>query len=69
MLPERLIAAVALLPAAAAAHAGIVGSLPEPASVSLVFAVLAAVGLFAARQRSRRAAAAAGGTGIAAATE
>lgn len=47
----RVVVTIALLSAAAAAHAGLVHQLPESATVSLVFIALAAVGLAVAHKR------------------
>ena len=48
---RQVIVAIALLSAAAAAHAGLVHDLPEAATVSLVFIALATVGLAVAHKR------------------
>ncbi len=48
---RHLIVAVALLSAAAAAHAGLVHDLPESATVSLVFIALATIGLAITHKR------------------
>ena len=50
---HHLIAAVALLSAAATAHAGLVSAIPESATVTLVFIALATVGLAAGRKRRK----------------
>ncbi len=44
MSPKKLFGAVALLSVAASAQAGWVASIPEPASVTLVFVSLALIG-------------------------
>lgn len=48
---RHLIVAIALFSAAAAAHAGLVHNLPEPATVSLIFIALATIGLVLTRKR------------------
>ena len=51
MSSSKLIVAVSMLSVAATAHAGFLAILPESATVSLVFAGLAAIGLVVFRKR------------------
>ncbi len=50
---KKLIVAVALLSVAAAAQAGFSAVLPEPATVTLIFVLMAAIGLAVARKRRK----------------
>ena len=50
---RHVIVAIALLSAAAAAHAGLVHDLPESATVSLVFVALATIGLAITHKRTK----------------
>ncbi len=50
MSPQKIIVVVAFAIAAAAAVAGFSARLPEPATVTLVFAALAAIGLAGGRK-------------------
>ncbi|MEO8935855.1 MAG: hypothetical protein ABI277_09575 [Burkholderiaceae bacterium] len=50
---KKLIVAAALLSVAATAQAGFAAVLPEPATVTLVFVFMAAIGLVVGRKRSK----------------
>ena len=50
-MQSKLIVATALSSIAATAHAGFLSVLPEPATVTLIFVALAAVGLAVFRKR------------------
>lgn len=50
---KKLVVAAALLSVAAAAQAGFAAILPEPATVTLIFICMAAIGLVVARKRPK----------------
>lgn len=50
MSPRKIVVAVAFVTAAAAAVAGFAAALSEPATVTLVFVALAAIGLAGGRK-------------------
>ena len=54
MSSSKLIVAVSMLSVAASAHAGFLAILPEPATVTLVFAGMAAIGLVVFRKRDKK---------------